>query len=167
MTQAESLFPVRMLATPLLLRERSRQHGADLLREMALLRTSGAAGVSGAGHRLPARLLELALELDTYYGPYVALSSQQMDDALDAGQDTLDVTHELPASSVAFVQHVAEILREVEEYCRADQYLLTLAPPPDVAAYRDWAIGEVVRQSRGQPPVPWPSYARTHLLEVS
>lgn len=167
MTGDDPLFRVQMLGMPLLVRERSRQHGADLLREMTLLRVSGEADTTpdatAATAQLPVRLLELAHELDTCYGPYVASSTQEMDDALDAGQDSLDVTYELPTSSVAFVQHVAQVLREVEVYCHADRYLLTLAPPADVAAYRDWSINEVVRQHAGLTPITWPAYAQTHL----
>jgi hypothetical protein len=54
-----------------------------------------------------------------------------MEAALDRGEQVLDeVVYRLPASSGAFVQRVAEVLAEVEQYCRADDHLLTLAPPP-------------------------------------
>ena len=157
----DDLHEVRMLAMPLELRERSRQHGADLLREMTLISTSQAAGT--AGRDVPARLLELAQELDAVYGPYVASTTEEMEAALDRGEQVLDeVVYRLPSSSGAFVQRVADLLAELEEYCRADDHLLTLAPPPDVAAYRSWSIGEVLRQQAGEAPTPWPTYAEAH-----
>jgi ElaB/YqjD/DUF883 family membrane-anchored ribosome-binding protein len=153
-----------MFAVPLELRERSRQHGADLLREMTLISTSQTAGTAGRG--VPARLLELAQELDAVYGPYVASTTEEMEAALDRGEQVLDeVVYRLPASSGAFVQRVAEVLAEVEQYCRADDHLLTLAPPPDVAAYRSWSLGEVLRQQAGEAPTPWPAYAAADHVE--
>jgi len=162
-TGADGTFVVRMLSVPLLLRERSRQHGADLLRETALVQAGQATGT--AERAVPARLLELAHELDTVYGPYVAASTEQMEDALDRGEDTLDeAAYRLPSQAAAFVRRVADLLAEVEVYCREDAHLLTLAPPPDVAAYRRWAIEQVLEQHAGRPPTPWPVYAAEHGL---
>lgn len=159
----DDLLVVRLLEMPLVLRERSRQHGADLLREMTLIRT-GRAGQTAHGG-VPDRLLELADELDTFYGPYIASSSQEMDAALDRGEGSFaEVVYRLPAQSAQFVQHIADLLAEVEHYCRAEEYLLTLAPPPDIAAYRQWSIGEVLRQAGGEQPEPWPVFAAAHRL---
>lgn len=164
MSGDDELFEVRMLDMPLVLRERSRQQGADLLREMTLIRTGQADHTTS--HEVPRRLLKLAHELDTFYGPYIASSTQEMDAALDRGEDTYDeVVYRLPPQSVAFVQHVADILSEVEDYCRSDGYLLILAPPADIAAYRHWSINEVLRQHAGRQPTPWPVYAAAHGLQ--
>jgi hypothetical protein len=153
-------FCLRLLGVPLELRERSRQQGADLLREMVLVRGGPS---PTAGHGPPARLLELADELDRVYGPYVAAGDEEMDAALGRGDASCDVASRLPVHAVGFVEHVRDLLAEVEQWCRADGYLLTLAPSPDVAAYRAWSMQEVVRQGSGEPPLPWPVYARAHL----
>jgi hypothetical protein len=158
MTDADDRFEVRLLDVPLALRERSRQHGADLLREMELISLGHAAGT--AQHELPNRLLELAQELERVYGPYVAANTDEMDAALDRGEESLaEVIYHLPRRSVSFMDHVESILREVDDYCRAGQELLTLAPPADVAAYREWVSDEVRRQYAGEPPTPWPAFA--------
>jgi hypothetical protein len=47
------------------------------------------------------------------------------------------------------------ILDEVDELCRQGQYLLTLATPPDLVAYRHWLLEEFTRQIAGQEPVAW------------
>jgi hypothetical protein len=155
---ADDMLVVRMLDMPLLVRERSRQHGADLLREMALIQLGQASGTTD--RQVPARLQELARELDTAYGPYIASSTDQMEDALDRGEESLDeVVYRLPRSAAAFVQRIADLLAEVETYCESDAHLLTLAPPPDVAAYRQWSIEEVLRQHDGAAPRPWPTFA--------
>ena len=159
----DDTFVVRMLGMPLRLRERSRQHGQDLLREMALIQVGEAAGTTG--RHVPARLLELGQDLNATYSPYLASSTDQMEDALDRGEQTLEeVVYQLPRSAAAFVQRIDDLLTEVDTYCRSDAHLLTLAPPPDVAAYRRWSTEEVLRQSTGAAPRPWPAYAATQGL---
>jgi hypothetical protein len=159
----EEHFEVRLLEVPLVLRERSRQHGADLLREMELISLGHAAGTSQ--HELPHRLVELAQELERVYGPYVAANTDEMDAALDRGEETLaELTYHLPTRSVSFMDHVEAVLREVDEYCRAGEELLTLAPSADVSAYREWVSGEVRRQYAGEPPTPWPVFAARRSL---
>jgi hypothetical protein len=158
MTQTEDLFEMRLLDVPLALRERSRQHGAELLREMELICIGHAAGT--IQHELPHRLLELAEELERVYGPYVGGNTDDLDAALDRGDDTMpEVVYRLPRSSVGLVRHVDDVLREVDDYCRAGKELLTLAPPPDVVAYREWVTSQVLGQAGGEAPTPWPVFA--------
>ena len=165
MTAAPDLFEMRLLGVPLALRERSRQHGADLLREMELISMGHAAGTTH--HELPQRLVELAQELERVYGPYVGANTDELDAALDRGDDTMpEMVYHLPRSSVTLVQHVEGILREVDDYCRAGQELLTLAPPPDVVAYREWVTSQVLGQAAGEPPTPWPVFAARSGLPV-
>jgi len=154
----EDLFVVRLLEVPLALRERSRQHGAELLREMELISLGHSAGTTH--HELPQRLLELAHELERVYGPYVGANTDDLDAALDRGDATLpEVVYHLPRTSVTLVRHVEDILREVDAYCRDGQELLTLAPPPDVVAYREWVTNQVLGQAAGERPTPWPVFA--------
>lgn len=152
------LFEVRMLGLPLLLRERSRQQGADLLREMALVLVGEEEG--STAHPVPRRLVELAGELDTVYGPYVEARDRELDDALERGDEVVEeVVYALPAGSVEMVRHVRDVLAEVDAYSRDDAWLLTLAPDEAVAAFREWSVDEVLRQHAGQPPTPWPAFA--------
>jgi hypothetical protein len=163
MTGPEDLFAMRLLEVPLALRERSRQHGADLLREMELITLGRAAGTTQ--HELPQRLMELAQELERVYGPYVGANTDDLDAALDRGDETMaEVVYHLPRQSVTLVKHVEAILREVDDYCRAGQELLTLAPPPDVVAYREWVTSQVLGQADGGPPTPWPVFAASRGL---
>jgi hypothetical protein len=165
MTVSEDLFEMRLLDVPLALRERSRQHGAELLREMELISMGQAAGTTQ--HEIPRRLVELAQELERVYGPYVGANTDEMDAALDRGDDTLaEVVYHLPRWSVDLVRHVEDVLREVDDYCRAGKELLTLAPPDDVVAYRAWTSSEVLRQAAGEPPTPWPVFAASRRLPV-
>ena len=45
-------------------------------------------------------------------------------------------------------------LAEADEFCRRGE-LLTLATPPEYVAFREWFLGEIVRQLEGKPPTPW------------
>ena len=70
------------------------------------------------------------------------------------------MVYRLPTASVQFVHRVDEVLREVEEYARADgQLLLTLTPRADVVAYRRWVIDAVQRQYAALPSTPWPKFS--------
>ena len=172
MSVEDALIEVQLLAVPLVLRERSRQHGADLLREMTLLRAGLADdrpsdpddGTDGDGRadRIPDRLLQLAQELEAVYGPYLATSGELIEQALDRGLTSLDVVYRLPAEAAEFLVRIRALLTEVDEYCASDDYLLALAPPADIAAYREWSIGQVLDQLAGEPATPWPVWAARH-----
>jgi hypothetical protein len=152
------LREVRLLELPLLLREWSLQHGAELIREMELISIGHATGTTR--HALPERLLDLAEELTRVFTPYMTAVVEEMDRALERGETVApEVVYRLPPDSVRYVQHVDKILREVDEYCRAGTELLTLAPPPEITAYREWSSGEVARQFAGHPPTSWPQFA--------
>jgi hypothetical protein len=155
---------MRLLDVPLALRERSRQHGADLLREMELISLGRAAGMTQ--HELPQRLMELSAELERVYGPYVGANTDDLDAALDRGDETMaEVVYRLPRGSLELVKHVDDILQEVDDYLRAGQELLTLAPPADVVAYREWVSREMQRQAAGEAPTPWPVFAARRGLD--
>jgi anti-anti-sigma factor len=53
------------------------------------------------------------------------------------------------------VVRLRELLDEADEYCRAGEHLVTLAAPPLERAYREWFIGEFIRQAAGGSPQPW------------
>jgi hypothetical protein len=158
MTEAPDLVDVRLLNLPLDLRERSMRHGADLMREMTLILGGRESGTTSRA--VPQRLLDLAQELETSYGPYVASTTAEIDDATDRGVITLpEVVYTLPPSAAQFMEHIADVLAEVEDYCRSGKHLLMLSAPPEVLAYREWALNEVRRQIAGEAPIPWPDFA--------
>ncbi len=151
------LVEVRLLEVPLELRERSTRHGADLLREMTLIAGGRESGTTSRA--VPRRLLEIARELELVYGPYVTTTTETLEAAADRGDVVVpEVVYRLPRSIGEFMQHIADVLAEVEVYCAAGKDLLLLAAPADVTAYRDWSVTEVQRQIAGEPPTPWPTF---------
>lgn len=152
--QPADLVTVRLLDVPVDLRLRSEQHGNELVREMTLLtmRPDMQADV-------PERLCKVANQLKDQYGPQVEASAAITHQAAAEGRSTIpELVYELPPSVTEFVRQLDLLLREVDEFCSAGEHLLTLATPPDVAAYREWTIREVERQVAGEEPVPWPVY---------
>ncbi|GAB7189525.1 hypothetical protein NUM3379_02310 [Kineococcus sp. NUM-3379] len=147
---------VRLLGVPLRIRARLVRHLEGLQRELALVQIGGE---RGAGTSLPRRLLELAVELETTYAPYRAQPAQDMADALAAGAEFLDVEYAATARSGAYIRHLGDVLEEADEFCRAEQHLLTLPAGAELVAFRRWIFGEIVRQLAGEEPRPWPGAA--------
>lgn len=145
------MVQVHLIGVPLALRARNLEHGQDLVRELALVRL-------GAGRRdtgVPDRLLKVADEVRSVYGAFSAGPNDELDAALQRGLEFYDVTYTVPAHVGPFIARLIQVLEEAEEFCRAGRYLLTLAAPPDIAAYRRWSLGEFQRQIAGCPPLPW------------
>ncbi|PRY10764.1 ATP-binding protein [Kineococcus rhizosphaerae] len=144
---------VRLLGLPLQHRARLSDHVEGLLRELALVRVGQE---QSSWESLPARLLQLAVELDTTYAPYRAQRGAVMDEALAAGQEFFDAVYQAPAASVGWVRHLGEVLEEADGFCRDGVHLLTPPASPELVAFRRWLFGEIVQQLSGKAPSPWP-----------
>ncbi len=153
-TESEEFVTVRLLDVPVPLRFQSAEHGEGLVREMTLLMTG-----DPETSRVPARLVELAGEVRNQYAPFTAAQVATLEEALARGVDVVpELVYRVPPSAVEMARRLREILSEADEYCRSGEHLLTLATPPDVAAFRTWMLGEFERQVTGEPPVPWPEF---------
>ena len=156
MTAAPELIEIRLLEIPVALRYRSQQHGEELVREMTLI--SQQAEHFGR-ESIPNQLVQLAAEVKTTYGKFSAAADEQFEDARARGLEVMpEMVYRLPPTITAFSRHLIKIMDEADEFCRQGQHLLTLATPPDIAAYRMWVLTEIGRQASGQPPTPWPQY---------
>jgi hypothetical protein len=91
------------------------------------------------------------------YGGMTAVPQADIDAAIERGDDAVDLTYVLPTSVGPAIAHLVDLLRETDEYCRQGD-LLTLAPPPDAVAFREWFLMEFVNQVQGRPPTPWPEF---------
>ena len=156
-TGGEGAVEVRLLGLPLRHRARLSVHVEGLLRELALVRVGEA---QGAGGSWPARLLELAVDLDTTYAPYRAQRAGAMDAALAAGEEFFDAVYAASPLSAGWVAHLDAVLEEADDFCRAQQHLLTLPTPAELVAFRRWMFAEILGQLRGEAPHPWPGSRR-------
>ena len=143
---------VHLLRVPVQVRARSTQHGEELLRELALVSIGAEAGSATA---VPRRLLDLAGELRATYGPLVQHADDRSAAAEAQGETHIDLTFPVPAALGDLMRRIHQVLRDVEDYCREGGALLTLQPPPEVVAYREWVFGEIERQLAGAAPTPW------------
>ncbi|HEX8496335.1 MAG TPA: ATP-binding protein [Actinomycetales bacterium] len=149
MHDATSLTQVQLLGLPLPTRRLYMAYADDLLRELALVRIGASRQLTDIS---PARLVELADLLATSYAAFMAAPSAQMVEAEASGRTTCDVTFVVPAGAGPFVAELGARLAEAEEYCRSGRHLLTLPPPAELSAYRQWIFGEFVAQLDGAAP---------------
>lgn len=146
----EDLVTVRVLAAPLVLWDEAAQHTDELLREFSLL----SFGLDQGGHAVPVRLLELVAALQARYAGISEEPEQERLAALAAGRTSLDLTYRVPPAAGPACQQLRDLLDEADDYCRQGT-LMTLATPPEQKRFRDWYLGEFVRQLEGEPPVVW------------
>lgn len=147
---------VRILELPVVVWADTQEYYDDLLREFALL---AAANQQGIDHT-PAQLLALVEELQRDYDQLSVAQSAQLAMAVEAGRSSLDLTYLVPVGVADACRRVDEAFDAADAYCRAGDYLLSLACPPEATMFRRWFLGEFVRQVEGQPPCPWPAWRR-------
>lgn len=152
MNDAVELVEVVLRELPIEVHRRTSEHSDELQREFALLLAS-----SDAGLDVPARLLQLVEELGARYRGFTAGTQDELIDALDRGDVSIDLVYRVPRDVREATIHLGGLLDEADDYCRAGE-LLTLATPPEAVRYRRWFLSEFVRQIDGEPPTPWPAY---------
>jgi hypothetical protein len=147
---AEPLVDIRLLRLPLLVHAASREHHDGLMREFRLMALSRQVPDQAA----PTRLLQLVQVLGVQYAGAVARPDADIDEALDRGEDCMDVTYRVPVSAAAAAQALGQLMAEADDYCRSEE-LLTLARPPLARRFADWYLGQFVSQTAGGDPVAW------------
>lgn len=148
------LVTIRLIGVPLDIQVRSSEHQDGLRREFRMLVEEGRADSAS----VPGRLIALAAEFDRRFQAFAAAGLAEMEAAIARGDSTVDLILEVPRAVGPAAREFGRLFEEADEYCSAGEHLLTLRAPKDVVAYRNWAIDELVRQSEGAPPIPWPAY---------
>ncbi len=157
-TTAGEVRTVRMLQLPVQVWAASQEHHDELLREFALM-TVGQADADTVSAPVPNRLLRVVHELTSRYSNRSDEQRAQLFAAAARGERVIDeLDYELPPAVGPACQELARILAEADDYCREGEHLLTLATPDDLRLFRDWYLGEIVRQLEGAPPEPWPAF---------
>lgn len=154
----EESAEIRLIGFPVAVYVKAQQHSDELVREFELI-AQAARDHPGANHDIPGRLLALIEELNAVYSAASADGEAQISAAVSAGQDHIDqVVFMLPRHVGEAARHLGELLDQADSYCRAGRHLLTLATPTEQKRFRDWYLGEFIRQSAGQAPIAWPDY---------
>ena len=147
------LVEVRLLEVSLADFSHSSAHHDGLFREFALVLSCE----PESRHELPGELLAVMEELTERFGGFTAAPQGELQAALERGDETIDLTFQVPAEAKDAALRLAELLVAADKYCR-DGELLTVAPPSEAVRFRDWYLHEFVAQIDGDPPTPWPAY---------
>jgi len=152
-SDAPDLVEVRLLAVDLADLHSAEAHHDELFREFALI----AGAEPSPGHAVPARLLALIDELNARYAGFTTGPQAELAEAAERGDKDLDISFYVPRDIGDAIIRFSDLLTAADDYCRQGE-LLTMAPPPEAVAFRNWYLGEFVAQVRGSDPTPWPEY---------
>lgn len=149
---ADDQVAVALLNFPLQVFAHARQHHDELLREFALLALRPPE--DRAGHAVPGQLLTLIDSLGRRFAGTGDRSDQLRDDALAAGQTSIDLTYTVPRSAGPALAELHDLMQQADQFCQAEQ-LLTLEATPTERAFRAWFIDEFIAQAEGAAPTAW------------
>jgi len=155
------LVEVRLLAVDLADLHTAEAHHDELFREFALI----AGSEPFPGHEVPGRLLAIIEELTNRFASFTAGPQAELADAAERGDRDADISFLVPRDVEEAIIRFADLLTAADDYCRQGD-LLTLAPPAEAVAFRNWYLGEFVAQIHGSDPTPWPEY-RARGLQAS
>jgi hypothetical protein len=144
---ATAAIQVTLVSVPVALFLRSADYHEELIRECSLLL------VQEPSPDVDANILRLAAELREQHEPLIS-SDAQVEAARTHGDDVVDLTFTLPSSERHSIERLGELLDEAERYC-IDGKLLTMAPLPEISAFRRWFVQQLTSQLAGSLPVPW------------
>ena len=138
---------------PLRLWAEQNEYLESLLRELHLLLLSSQrddlqSAASG-------RLVELADLLQHRLGRLLQTVDDDRQAALDAGRERMDSVLPLSDGLPGVLDEVRLVLEETDEFCRHGD-LLSLPRPPLLIAFATWEGTELIAQSDGAEPTPWP-----------
>jgi hypothetical protein len=145
-----TLVRVDLLGVPVRVMAAGREHHDSLMREFRLLALSGGLDEGSA----PAALVALTQTLGVRFGAARARPDQLLDDALDRGEDTVDLHYEVPPSVADAARTLESLLREADRFCEQER-LVTTARTPLLRAFADWYLEQFSVQCAGGPPARW------------
>ena len=149
MSGKPELIEVELLHLPVRVQRQAAEHHDALIREFSLIKASADA------ESLPHQLLALVEELHGHFDQFSDAPRAALEDAFLDDEDYVDLAFVVPREGGEALARLSELLDEADEFCRRGEYLVTLAAPPIIAAYRHWLVNEFVRQVRGGAPRPW------------
>lgn len=139
---------VRLLGMPVRVFASYRLWHDELRRELRLLALS-----HGTEYPVAQALSELTAQVEQERRQ--TRGTEQLDEAINAGVDRVDLAFDVPATAPGTMARLREVLDAADAFCR-EQRLLTAAPTPQLTALRSWYLGEFERQGRGEEARIWP-----------
>lgn len=151
----ETVLTVELREVPIELRNRAAAHIDALQREFELIVRQDQ---RVEPHEVPARLGAVIQALRDRFAGAGDLASEVLAAADRDGASSVDLTYEVPMEMAEASRQLLQLLAEADDYCRQGD-MMTLASPPDIVAFREWALGEFSRQCEGHEPLPWSAVA--------
>jgi hypothetical protein len=145
------LARVRFVDAPVRLMLAANRHQQELVRELTLIHLSEDA----SKEELPTRLVRLVERHRQEFSALTIRRRTEIADEIARGGTSVDLEIDVPARAGPAAAEMLSILAEADEFCRRGE-LLTLAPAPEFVEFREWFLGEIVRQLAGHPPTSWP-----------
>lgn len=145
----ERMVEVRVIGMPIDQYRRTSEHHDELIREFTLMSADEADSTS-----VPRRLVALMAELQARFSGLGSGPQTILDEAIRSGASAVDLVYHVPPEVGPASADFDRLLDEADEFCRAGD-LLTLASPSEIRELRSWFLSEFVRQTRGEPPIPW------------
>lgn len=122
----------------------AKTHVDNLVREFTLTASGAATGTTGP---VPPHLASLIETVVTGFADARRAIKRQAVDAARRGDERVRLELSLPAEAADAGEAYLEALDEADAYSRAAR-LLTLETPPQHRVFRQWYVGELVRQLR-------------------
>ncbi len=146
----DDMVSITLVDFPIALANRAGRHYEAIQREFALIHFSDEATRAS----LPSRLLELAERTRNELASGEIIEREQVTSAIESGVERLTISLRMPRSTGESMAALSELLVEADDFCREGD-LITVAMPPDCRAFREWFLGEFVRQIAGSAPTAW------------
>jgi hypothetical protein len=144
------MVTIRLVDYPVALAIRAGRHYEAIQREFALIHFSDDATKAS----VPARLLEVAERTRAALASGEIIDREQVTTSIEQGAGSVTVDLRMPRAAGEAMAELAGLLVEADDFCR-DGELITVAMPEDCRDFREWFLGEFVRQIDGEPSTPW------------
>lgn len=145
------LHEVALLDFPVARFQQMQQHHDAMLRELSLIALTDDSEHEG----VPRRLVALAEELHARFGTMAKSFQEGVNAAANRGDVVTSLRLKIPVETLQWSEELLLLFDESDEFCRQGQ-LLTAPSPPEVVEFRQWWVGELLRQVRdGAPPTPF------------
>jgi len=141
------MVEIHFINMPVDLFSHLRRHFNELGRELRLLSLT-------APEQYPLALEFARLYLQIEHERRHVTGLQPLDEAIEAGLESVDLTYLAPPTAPNSMSHLANLLDEIYSTF-GEESLLAVQPSPVLQSLQNWYLGEFERQSHGHAPIPW------------
>jgi hypothetical protein len=146
----EEMVTVTLINIPVALADRTRKNYEAMQREFALIHYSD----DETRESLPVRLQQVVERTHNEMASSEIPDQGEIRAAVAAGAQQVTMELKIRRSASAALAELQALLGEADDFAREGE-LITVALSPECRAFREWFLGECVRQVAGEPPRAW------------